>query len=630
MYQRYLKILDAVDKSGLYVKDLTGPQKAKARATAETLSMGDQDVFETKYQQLLDRERRTLSTFNDTQLTAFHAEAEAKAKSERGYAQLNPPRQAQLIEDIYDDLVDRASAGAIQKLTLNAEGYKVALETLQEQFPYFIRRASYEPLRSTDSQKGFLEARGAGTLQGSKQRSFAQDQGYVRPGGIRPVSASEGFFAPTGPEVPLKEYRGGKPKADRPWMRSSESSENVSEKPVTSSDQSVGGIADQRAAGGANAGALPPAATPKSPIEAMLAQLAPGRQDKAAQYLSLVRGALDAIPAPPAQKGLEGISSWQQAKQLPTDDQKLRWLLDEGRGSLPEALNDPDGQTLLANKGAVKSAIVSLGGADLDDALAPNDDGTPSALQEYFGGPVRNAAEAGAVLGGMLQVVVQEKTSTTPFVDPATSTEDLLYYTGAKPQRLPGYVEQTNPDQFNASADIQQLLPLSAEIGTGPNGYLSESEVAQNVKTRIETLQKLKNQVRQLAQSDAVSRDPDSFSLDIIQRNLNLNPEQINMAMGSDVTSIDDLRPENIDAQALRLQRAWTSLATERAVHMLGDGLPKGLLLPRKVIPPEETTAKAFSSRRVVRMLDPSDPLALEVGIRKAAGLPFVPMRKRA
>jgi hypothetical protein len=206
----------------------------------------------------------------------------------------------------------------------------------------------------------------------------------------------------------------------------------------------------------------------------------------------------------------------------------------------------------------------------------------------------------------------------------------MLYHTGAKPQRLPGFVEQTKPEQFEGSADIQAVLPLAAEIGTGQNGYLSESQVAQNVAERLKILKGLKEQVNMLARSDAAMQDPDEFSLDIVQRNTGYNPEQINMAMGSDVSSIDDLRPVDIDAQALKLQRAWTVLATERAVNLLGGGLPKDLLLPRGVTPPEEPTAKAFSSRRVVRILDAADPLALEVGIRKAAGLPFVPVRKRA
>ena len=79
-------------------------------------------------------------------------------------------------------------------LALNATGYMVALQTLQQQFPYFIRKVSYEPLVDRGDVEGFFSRRKLDPSIAAGRASGAKDQGYVRPGGLRPPGVSRGLL----------------------------------------------------------------------------------------------------------------------------------------------------------------------------------------------------------------------------------------------------------------------------------------------------------------------------------------------------------------------------------------------------------------------------------------------------
>jgi hypothetical protein len=69
---------------------------------------------------------------------------------------------------------DEQNRAALRPLTLNGEGYRVALDALQEQFPYYISRVDFHPW-------------GEGS---------PQDTGYVAPRHLRPHEVLAGYFDP--------------------------------------------------------------------------------------------------------------------------------------------------------------------------------------------------------------------------------------------------------------------------------------------------------------------------------------------------------------------------------------------------------------------------------------------------
>lgn len=201
MYERYIKILDAVEGSGMYLKDLDPPTKAKIRQDALRESGGD----EANMKRLIEAKTRkarlgATKALTQQQLDAAYEEAKVEAENELRGKKFSNTAFAQLSGEIFDEKVrDLRQEQGISRLQLNAEGYSVALETLQAQFPYFIRNVSWQPLRSAEDsrgkeRRGFLDSRGESTISGLRQNLGRVDAGYVAPGGLRSDNAKEGFY----------------------------------------------------------------------------------------------------------------------------------------------------------------------------------------------------------------------------------------------------------------------------------------------------------------------------------------------------------------------------------------------------------------------------------------------------
>jgi hypothetical protein len=99
-------------------------------------------------------------------------------------------------------------------LTQNAAGYEVALKTLQQQFPYFIRDVSYRPLatgRRGNEGAGLLDsiqAPASTTALGARiQSPGRKDRGYVARGSLRPdLDSSKAPSAVSISEVTLNNF----------------------------------------------------------------------------------------------------------------------------------------------------------------------------------------------------------------------------------------------------------------------------------------------------------------------------------------------------------------------------------------------------------------------------------------
>ncbi len=176
MADNYSRILDAVQGSGQYLRDL--PAETKMRLEAE---VREQNRYVEDPQQLSDLvEARLQKERADQERITY---AEMQQLEEQARAEAGPSAGDAEIADLVRAKEDELRKTKTMRLRLNAEGYAAALSTLQAQFPYLIREASYEPLdqfyaNRRQSQKAQREA-------AKIQSTNAEDTGYVGLGETR-------------------------------------------------------------------------------------------------------------------------------------------------------------------------------------------------------------------------------------------------------------------------------------------------------------------------------------------------------------------------------------------------------------------------------------------------------------
>lgn len=192
MYDRYLKILDAVSASNLYLDDVDAATKQRIRGEAARM-FPDDEAGRKKYEQsALQRARAEGSDIDEDAIKARALEAIGVELGSRGGAKESPDDAVSRLRgadrrrfnDTFDEMLEEASSQRANRLRLNGQGYEVALQTLQAQFPYFIKRVSRQDIQDLPVDRGSALPRGA---------KFSQDRGYVKPGGLRADSVRGGF-----------------------------------------------------------------------------------------------------------------------------------------------------------------------------------------------------------------------------------------------------------------------------------------------------------------------------------------------------------------------------------------------------------------------------------------------------
>jgi len=187
MYTNYLKILDAVDKSGLYLEDISPQEQFKIRQ--EVTELLGEDASENEIRDMtrrrVDRARAEAMKVDETAasrtaLLSLDMSPDTDPKSLRGM-------ERRRYEDALADALDEQRATAANELRLNAEGYSVALETLRQQFPYFIKDVKFRRLSELPSD-------GRGSTPQSLP--YRQDRGYTLPGSLRAKNVRTGFYNP--------------------------------------------------------------------------------------------------------------------------------------------------------------------------------------------------------------------------------------------------------------------------------------------------------------------------------------------------------------------------------------------------------------------------------------------------
>jgi hypothetical protein len=646
MYRRYLQILDAVENSGMYTQDIDPREKAKLRSqAAEITGSREGEAFKNTYKKLEADARASASDLSEEEMDGLMTQAEKLVAEEGGARNLSPERLKRRTDDVYSELEAKATSEKASKLRLNAQGYQVALETLQQQFPYFIRNVSYEPLAGKGGDPGFLDSRGQqGTSGALRQRLGATDQGYMRPGGIRASSVRGGFYATDKPKMGAEGTTGMKEAVRGERFNEEQEAKKPKEGAPGATPGASGPPGEPGAPGGAP-GLNGPTGGPQGGLAqsvARLAGVASLERDQSMNELSRVFSTLGAHRVTNAQSD----KSWDEVKDQ--DNRSIAtWVFNQQ--SPKAALTDPDKSGKVASALADRKAVVGAfkdalqGGAGQQDFFAGGND---------FSGH-KTPEEAANWVADMALKVVDADLVTQPFVNPVGEKGDP-YHVGTSPQALTingtPINSITNKQQLNSfMARNKDVAVLARTLGTteGGDDYKPASAVGQEVSERIKVLRNL-DRVLSVASADKAVQQgmPNHIGLFLTDAGIP-GPEQpkfiealTRMNDGEPVANAKDLAAlnkkwPNREAEAMKLQQAWALVNAGRTVAMIEGpggvgGAPK---VPGRqqgdLWVPKEETAKAASTRlaSIVRKSRDSSPLAQEISRRRLAGMQFIPTR---
>jgi hypothetical protein len=195
MVDRYAKTLDAIKHGEIEREPLSPEEKAYVRSEveAEYAGMPRREIEEEITSRI--KEQRSDTSLSERELKLIDAQAGAMAGAgDRGARDVNRVRQ-----DLIDDATEAKRTRMYQ---LDGEGYAAAMESLKEQYPYYIKSVSFMTKRQAmghdgeRSDKGFQG--GIPDRQGRlKQFTTATDSGYVKARHNRPDDVKEGYYDTT-------------------------------------------------------------------------------------------------------------------------------------------------------------------------------------------------------------------------------------------------------------------------------------------------------------------------------------------------------------------------------------------------------------------------------------------------
>jgi len=591
MVDRYVSILDAVQNSNLYTQDIDQREKERLRGMAN--SMGStpkerKDLFE----HYVDQARTAGATLNEQDLQMLHEDAIKQVDSE-GFKYKNE-RYNRRVNEVFDELAEQKRAARVSRLNLNSKGYDAALQTLQQQFPYFIRSVKYQPLTADkNGQRGFLQSLGQSGAAGARQKLGAKDQGYV--------NAGAGDLRPN---VGYKE-----PKEEKTEAGAAPKEEKVSATP------SAGATPETKAK-------PVPKAKFLGDLEAFTA-VADKEASKDVEELASMFRSHD-----PTIQGIPGTTEWSVAKGAfeTTGDKRLaaKYLLAASNNGEHDALvkaykSDPAVVgAVLSDEKAVKEALAALYGS----AWKGESEASFGMSLEDLQNNVHYVADK-----------INDSASLKSPYAPAAHGPAGLFYSGDKPQ------EMAELASVNDKAGLKAMInanPAVAEIASDLDG-LDNTQMSKLVAERVAVLKKAKDaRIGELFSSEAAI-DPDKAADKALSK-AGITPDEWKDAMGSSTSShfgtFQQFLPETIDQRAQATQAAWGAIYTSQLMDKLEElkasSAEAGGVEAPKAEPPAGELAKSqqgYSSRQV--LIAKNHWLAQEVAVRREAGLPLVPIRQK-
>jgi hypothetical protein len=589
MYDRYLKILDAIEREKLYVKDIDGAEKAQLRAQAN--AMGDTDG--TIYTRFLEERRQASKTLDEGTLAILQEESIAQADSE-GF-KVKGDRYSRRVEEIFDEKSEEKLKERVSELSLNAKGYDVALRTLQQQFPYFIRNVSYQPLTSKQQGEGFLQNLNQSGKLGARQSLGSKDQGYVNPGGLRPEKTRQGFYNPS-----TQSYNRFK---NEKFYGSIGADEVISDEEAKEPKTGAG-------------------AAPKGPSKsAFLSQVdlfSAGKKDagaRAAKDLDMIfqnvptsEMTIGKAPNDPSGLNVSFEDAINNSDRTTGREIALKILLHvQGGGIYNQFEKSPaEVASLLSDKKLVDKVFNGMYGSNYDII------GFPEGMSaDDF---KKKIVEAGAQMATAASF--QE-----PFAA-ASAGDNSEFYTGSKPQAFDELSMVSDP------ASITRLLQSNRPLANAFNEMSAFSSDAEAADVIADYIKILTNAQKTSAQALA-SKSPD-YSLETVLNAAGIKPDAWAKAIGNP----EDLRRAGyssgremtifdsnvISERARNLQKGRSLAQAQRLMaEMSGGATPKAT-------PPSGELAKSLqaSSSRQVQVVSKSHPLSLEIQRRRSLNLPLV------
>ena len=595
MHDRYLKILDAVENSGLYLEDVSPARQSELRreAAQEARYGGNEDdIFTTK----LNDERAKMNTIDSAEVaqiernalmavaprsmfaTAIATDLDAAKKENESLIYGLQGKQRRNYDDTYQEMYDSAVAGKTNKLKLNALGYKVALQTLQAQFPHFIRRVDSRTLNELPG----VENR----AQIGATRQFTADRGYVEPGALRAKPIRAGFWGNGSIDLQQKRKREEPAPATTSDTPDAPADTPASTTPAAGTDATPASTTAYTATG---VGARAPDRKPMQ-IAAMKKQIHEAFKDFRAVQAEM-------MPMLP-------VDGYNPAK---SDEDVAFWLLANMSDDAVDAvLTDPDqnGRAIeaLSNEDAVRSAVARgyqpLGGPDGVATLLVNPGGETT-LEGVAAYVVEESAKI-AEMAAMFAPLVAAPN------DPATAA----WHTGVAPIALPEIANISDKASFEAyAAKNPEVFDRAVSLAlTKTDKHVRIGRMGKIASTRIEALKAVADGQRKYA---TTTKREDKTNI----TNFVSSSDWAASGLPGDY-SINTMIASTPQKAAMDEQRAWSLAVTGRAIEVLdgGDVFPKGearLLKPR--------VSKA------ARILDWEDPKAVAMRERISKGLPPVP-----
>jgi len=569
MYDRYIKILDAVENSGLYVQDITPAEKAKIDTQARQIAGNDEQEFRAVQERLLSQRRLAGQNIDDDTVQELEAQARQQVELEgRKYSQ---DRLERRVSDVFDELVSAEQTKRVSQLRLNAKGYDVALQTLQQQFPYFIRSASYQPL--TSAQGGFLQGLRQGGQAGARQKLGSTDKGYVRPGGLRAERVKSGTYRTTA---------GVQPKAGM------EETEEPTTATTAATDTSVATTATRTSA-----------PLPKSNLVDVIQRSGRSKMTEAnTAFKKFETNTVSAMGQPSI--NMDESTEWDTVKE--DDITATAFLINNNikPGAATKAfesdpsrvaglLSDPENVRAAINRaysGYIGAGFIPLGANSLDDA-------------------VKQVTDFGNSLKDMISY-------SEPFVAP---NSDGAFHTGSVPQLLPDVQNFTDASEvMNYFQSNSSIYSAAVDLGAG-SVIPSNKDLATNASELVNALNKLKSGVKPMRLAAAEENKQEDLS-DLAYES-EIDDDLAKRALGESLSSnIKAVNEDSLTLRARDIQNAWSGLTAYNYLSEIpkagGDEAPKV----------QKNLAGRLS--RQVRVVSKSDPLSIQVQQRRKLGLPLL------
>ena len=525
MYNRYLRILDAVDSSNLYLDDVDPARQAELRERSRMLTRGKgESEQKAKFEELLQEERDSRGEITPTKVK----EIQGEVLRDMGVSRLGDEPDDAVIarlrgadrrqfNDTVDERVEAYTSERANRLRLNAQGYEKALQVLQQQFPYFIKRVSYQPLSALP---------GTDRRDVPKGKPFSADAGYVQPGSLRSRSVRSGYMNPGSLQPERNKVRGAGEQLTLPGVAAAPASDSGP------SDRSASpkGVQESFAESGV-------AAETKSLSSGLDKRIDKQVDSMVNDFSGLSGFTLDKMAI--LERGFDAVKS----NKVNT----VMWLLQhQDPKAVQEAVKNSENTdavlSAISDPNVVRQAVDNIVQANsvVDDPFAAVPAGA------------NNKAELLQVAASRLMDLGDLVALRQPFGPAVENVKDPVSYRDMAPMAFPEIRDLSSASQFAdyAAAHPDEYDLAFSIVQDGPDVLADLPQIRVQAVDRLESIQALRDSRESFQRT--LSRNPDA-KIDAY-----VDSREWSDVFGDADLTVDSLLDADLDEAALRVQRAWS------------------------------------------------------------------------